>query len=90
MPRPGTGLPIQFASQEQINKNGALVDDFVKEILGLQWALLTDESSLWDFHHESNNEAFLSKIRDKYGVDVSYLEDAKIADILQAIASSKL
>ena len=33
MPRPGTGLPIEFASAERVNRDPALLDEFIVNAL---------------------------------------------------------
>ena len=38
MPRPGITVPIEFAPQAQINAHADLADDFVRRVLGLDWA----------------------------------------------------
>jgi hypothetical protein len=88
LPRPGTAMPVEFASQEQVNAHGDLVDDFVRRVLGLDWAWISDESSLWDFHSDDTNDDLQSKIREVYGVDVSDIESGNLAEILERIAVS--
>ena len=52
LPRPGTQVPIEFASPERVNKNPELAEDFIHRVLELEWAWISDESSLWDFSGE--------------------------------------
>ncbi|MBS1814413.1 MAG: hypothetical protein JSS87_06025 [Acidobacteria bacterium] len=88
--RPGrNNIHIIFASTARISQYRDLELDFVSEILGLPWALMTDESSLWDFHGETNNDEFIEKIRQRYGVDVSDIAGARIADIFERISASQ-
>ncbi len=54
--RPGVNGPLEFASQEKVSTNTALSDDFIQRIFGLEWAWISDESSLWDFHTEQTND----------------------------------
>jgi hypothetical protein len=68
--RPGVSGPIEFASQEKISANEALSEDFIHRVFGLEWACISDESSLWDFHTEQTNDLLYAKIREVYGVDV--------------------
>lgn len=89
LPRPGTNVPIQFASQDRILANDFLANDFIERILNLDWAFLTDKSSLWDFHTESSNEEYFAKIKDAYFVDVSDIESGNIADILERITAAR-
>jgi hypothetical protein len=48
---------------------------------------LSDESSLWDFHEETDNTALIRKIGVVYGVDVSHISSANIVEILEAITN---
>jgi hypothetical protein len=88
MPRPGTRIPVQFASQARVSKHSELATDFVSRVLQRDWAWISDESSLWDFHHEETNDALCRKIREVYGVDVSDIKSAKLCEILERIATS--
>jgi hypothetical protein len=48
---------------------------------------LSDESSLWDFHEETDNTALIRKIGVVYGVDVSHISSANIVEILEEITN---
>lgn len=85
LPRPGVDVPIEFASQEQVNAHPKLAEDFIHRVLGLPSAWISDQSSLWDFHYEETNEALLAKIREVYGVDVSDIESARLWEIFDRI-----
>jgi len=87
LPRPGTRVPIQFASQEQVKRHSALADDFIHRVLKLDWAWISDESSLWDFHHNDTNDMLIAKIKEVYGIDVSDIKSAKLSEILDRIAA---
>jgi hypothetical protein len=87
LPRPGTQVPIQFASSERIAAHGPLVDDFIHRVLELPWAFISDGTELWHFHAKDSNDEYVSRIREIYGVDCSDLADASIADILDRIAA---
>lgn len=41
--------PLTYAPRDRIDAFGELANEFVREILGLPWALMTDESALSDF-----------------------------------------
>jgi hypothetical protein len=90
LPRPGVHIPIEFAPQERVNAHSGLAEDFIHRVLGLSSAWISDKSSLWDFHFEETNDALLAKIREIYGVDVSDIESAKLCEILERIAQSRL
>jgi hypothetical protein len=88
-PRPGTGLPIEFSSTSRIEQHPELAAKFVEKILGLNYreCFISDESSLWDFHAQEDNQELHEKILRTYGVDVSDIEGAKLADIFKRLAS---
>lgn len=89
LPRPGTRVPVEFASQERISAHPELAEDFVHRVLKLDWAWISDESSLWDFHHDETNSALIDKINEVYGVDVSDIHSAKLSEILERIATNQ-
>ena len=71
LPRPGTKgteVPVEFASNERVGQHVELAKDFVKRILGIDWAWISDESTLYDFHGEETNESSMKKIRDRKSV----------------------
>lgn len=90
LPRPGTHVEIEFASTERVNAHIELAEDFIHRVLNRDWAFVSDESSLWDFHSSDDNEDFIVKIRDVYGVDVSDIESAKLWQILDRIAAKRV
>jgi hypothetical protein len=89
MPRPGTGVPVQFATQERVSADPELAQDFIRRILELEWAWISDESRLWDFHGDETNDALCAKIEEVYGVDVSDIKSAKLSEILERIATAR-
>jgi hypothetical protein len=86
LPRPGSRVPINFASDEQVRLDQDLSQDFVRRVLQLEWAWISDESSLWDFHSAESNDVLLARIKETYGVDVSDIKSAKLTDIFERIA----
>ena len=54
-PRPGTDvdIPVEFSSSERVNAHPELAGDFIDRVLGLGWAWISDESTLWDFPPEN-------------------------------------
>jgi hypothetical protein len=86
LPRPGKTVPIEFASQERVKAHPELAEDFIHRVLGLEWAWISDGSSLWDFHTGENNDALYAKIKEVYGVDVSDIHSAKLQEILERIS----
>jgi predicted RNase H-like HicB family nuclease len=89
LPRPGVNVPIEFASRERVNAHPELAQDFIHRVLGLQWAFISDKSSLWDFHTEENNDALVAKIHEVYRVDVSDIESGNLYQILDRIAAAR-
>jgi len=90
LPRPGTHVEIEFASSERVNAHAELAEDFIRRVLNLDRAFISDESSLWDFHSSDDNQEFIAKINQVYGVDVSDIESAMLWQILDRIASSRV
>ncbi|MGB6776857.1 MAG: hypothetical protein WBD25_21215 [Terriglobales bacterium] len=86
LPRPGTGLPIEFASQDRIAAHPQLARDLIRRIFDIDGAWISDQTTLWDFHTEETNDRFYEKIRDTYGIDVSNIPRANLADILDRIS----
>jgi hypothetical protein len=89
LPRPGTRVPLEFATRDEVSKHPELEDDFIRRVLQLEWAFISDESSLWHFHTELTNELLISWIKNVYGVDVSDIESARLSEILNRIAVSR-
>lgn len=87
--RPGVARPIEFASQVRVSGNEELSEDFIRRVLGLDGAWISDESSLWDFHSDADNEQLYAKIREVYGVDVSDIRSVRLCEIFGRIANSR-
>lgn len=85
--------PVKFelASTTEIDKFEKIAEDFFEKILNMNRneCLITDESSLWDFHVERSNNLFYSKIQAIYRVDVSDVEQSNLVKIFQKIAEAK-
>ena len=88
IPRPGAKLPIQFASRERINAHEELANDLIHRVLQLEWALVTDESSLWDFTSSQSIQEFQDRILLIYQASVYDIENGNLAAILERIAAS--
>jgi hypothetical protein len=89
LPRLGAAVPIEFAATEQVDADLELKDDFIRRVLGLEWAFISDGSSLWDFHTEPSLDTIHSRIKEIYGVDVSDIASGNIAQILSRIAAKR-
>ena len=89
LPRPGTGAPLEFVPSILIERHEALARDFLNRVLDLNYdeCLISDQSSLWDFHDSDSNDALYRKISDLYGIDVSDVDGAILARILEKIAA---
>lgn len=88
MPRPGSAVPILFASTERVLADPTLHDDFIVRVLGFgpgDPVFISDQSSLGDFGDEAHVAALQKKIVDAYHVDVSDLKEGLICDILERI-----
>ncbi len=86
-PRPGTHVPIEFASQDRIAARQALADEFVRDVLGVEDAWLSDQSCLWHFTLGGSLDEYYAKIMLLYGVDVRDVPDGNIAMILDRISA---
>jgi len=90
LPRPGTHVEIEYASWERVNAHAELAQDFIRRVLNLDWAFISDESRLWDFHSSDDNQDLIAKINEVYGVDVSDIQSAKLWQILDRIAAGRV
>jgi hypothetical protein len=89
LPRPGTRVPVQFAVRVRVDQHSELAKDFIKRVLDLEWAWISDESSLWDFHDDETNESLNDKILYVYGVEVTDISSGNLADIFDRIAKNR-
>jgi len=90
LPRPGTKVPIEFVKSNRVDQHSELAKDFIQRVLEIEWAWISDESSLWDFHGDETNESLTEKIRNIYGVDVSDITSGNLADIFDRISNSRI
>jgi len=91
MPRPGTHVPIQFASTERVQTDPALLDDFIQRVLLFSRndpVFISDESSLHDFGDGAQVQELVARTRDVYAIDVSDIagDSGNIAEILERIS----
>jgi hypothetical protein len=80
---------LNFASNERVGRHAELAKDFVKRVLGVDWAWISDESSLWDFHGEETNQSLVKKICEVYDVDFSNISSGNLADIFDRILAHR-
>lgn len=88
LPRPGTKVPIEFATRNRVGEHPELAQEFTRRILEVDGAWISDDSSLWDFHAEDTNDKYVEKIRQVFGVDVSDITTGNLADIFDRITKS--
>lgn len=89
LPRPGTDVPVQFASSVRVDAHRDLLNDFIHRVLELEWAFISDKTQLWNFSLGGSNDAYVTRVSEIYGVDISDIADAPVADILDRIAAAK-
>lgn len=90
LPRPGTHVGIEFASTQRVDAHPELAEDFIRRVLNLEWAWISDESALWDFHTSDDNSALIARIKEVYGVDVSDIGSGNLSKILDRIAALRV
>ena len=90
LPRPGTGLPIEFPSTAIVEGLHEIMADFEAKILetyGIGEVVITDNSSLHDFAPNPSVQDSIDRIREVYGIDVSDVPGLNMAEILARIAA---
>lgn len=89
LPRPGSKVPIQFASVEEISRFETLATDFFPAILGhdLSECFVSDESNLMDFGGEWSN--YCSRVLLRYKVDISDMEPGNLVRVFERIHANR-
>lgn len=77
--------PISYASQDDIQAHSETLKRFINSVLGLEWAFITNESSLDDFHLIEDSTSLEEKIKEVFGVDISDIEDRNLLKIFERI-----
>ena len=87
LPRPGTGLPIEFAPTDQVELHWYIAEDFFRRVLEMNYqeCWISDQSSLWDFHGEESNAHLHRRVWESYQVDISDIEDGNLVKIFERI-----
>jgi hypothetical protein len=81
---------VVFVPTDRIDRHRELADDFVINVLEKDWAYISNESSLLDFHADMSDPTdLLERIRERYSLDVSDVPNFNIADILDRIAAER-
>jgi len=98
LPRPGTKVPLKFASTENIDKYEKTAVDFFKEVLNMDYykGFYSDGSILAYFEPYDNDEA-AKKIKEAiikrtlllYGVDITDIYDEPLWKIFERIETKK-
>lgn len=88
-PRPGTEVPIEIAPAAQVAVPPELTQEFLHSVLGVEWALITDETELWHFALGGSVEDLYAKIDELYAVDVRDVPGGNIAQILERISAAR-
>lgn len=91
LPRPGTKVPLQFASTVKIEQYKDIAVDFCRKVLDIEYedCFISDQSSLYDFHSEEDNSRFCKIILNTYEVDVSDIADGNLAQIFERIHNQR-
>lgn len=89
LPRPGTYVEMEIASRAKVESYATLQKDFEQHILNVEWAFLTDQSSLGHFTLGQSKEDMYRSIEERYGVDVSDVEDGNLTKIFERIAAAR-
>jgi hypothetical protein len=79
LPRPGSKPKIEFAAAELVSGYPKLQEHFIHEVLGLEWAFISDESTLEHFD-SAEIPRFLDRIREVYDVELN-TQDLSLAAI---------
>jgi len=88
MPRPGSRVPVEFASSDRLDTDPELYEHFREHVLGFEWVLMTDGTALSDFGDEARVTALVARVKEVYGVDVSDISPPLVADIFDRIRSA--
>lgn len=92
MPRPGTKVPIEFASTGRVNADPALLDDFIERVLGFNRGdpvFISDLSSIGDFGDDGEVARIRAQIEQLYGLKVTESKPVLIADILERVRAQR-
>jgi hypothetical protein len=87
LPRPGTGLPIEFASGDELDRYWGVASRIIDEVLGFdpEGIFVSDESSLWDFSDDDSISEYQNEIQKIFGVDVSHIQSGNLVELSKYI-----
>lgn len=84
LPRPGSRVPIEFATSDRIASLWHIAERFLPDVLDIDPSdvFLSDESTLWDFAFGQESVApLVARTREVFGVDISDIEDGNLVQI---------
>ena len=79
----GKDVELELAPHSAIDALGELPYEFLYKVFKIKAALITDQSSLWDF--EKERPAVIYGIKLLYGVDVSDIDSGNLVEVLHRI-----
>ncbi len=90
LPRPGTDVPIEFASDDELRRYWGVTSRIVSEVLGFdpQGIFISDGTSLWDFADEQGVAEYQKQIEALFGQDITHIESGNLAEIARFISES--
>ncbi len=81
---------IVITPQTRIGLYEDVAKDFIEEIVGFDYArvFISDRSSIWDFSdlRDEGEDSVFRRIKERYGVDVSDIEDGILVRIFERIS----
>ncbi len=97
IPRPGTKVPLEFASgakfDELTRTDEPLVDEFFKKIIGQDFrrCFISDQSSVYDFEElRSQHDAiYVKKINEAFGLSLRDDDKLLISDVIGKISEKR-
>ena len=92
MPRPGSFVPVEFASAERVNADPELLEEFIVKALGFNAGdpvFISDQTSIEDFGDELEVELIRTRIHQHFGVAVPAAGPTSVADLLVRIRAAR-
>lgn len=78
------GRKIEYAPQIGVEQYEDIAQDFLEHVVEHPEAWISDLSSVYDFEYDTKEEAW-ERIKKRYGVDVSDIEDLNLVKIFERI-----
>ena len=93
LPRPGTGLPLEFESGDELDRYWGIASRIIEEVLGYDpnGIFVSDGSSLCDFSFSEDEgiSQYQNKIEEIFGVDISQIESGNLVEISKYISECR-